>query len=102
MESQKDSFYLFFYESLKSVFRRVPVCHGSGDMMGHYTFGARTGGSVVIYGFLYLIISLFFSRGFDNIVQIFPLPALGVILIYEGFALTSHDSRIFVPILRCC
>ncbi len=70
--------------------------------MGHYTFGARTGGSVVIYGFLYLIISLFFSRGFDNIVQIFPLPALGVILIYEGFALTSHDSRIFVPILRCC
>jgi xanthine/uracil permease len=28
----------------------IPVCHGSGGMAGHYLFGARTGGSVVIYG----------------------------------------------------
>jgi hypothetical protein len=28
----------------------IPTCHGSGGMAGHYTFGARTAGSIVIYG----------------------------------------------------
>ncbi|MCL6624416.1 MAG: putative sulfate/molybdate transporter, partial [Fimbriimonadales bacterium] len=34
----------------------IPVCHGSGGMAGHYTFGARTGGSVVIYGSVFLLL----------------------------------------------
>jgi hypothetical protein len=65
----------------------VPVCHGSGGMAGHYTFGARTGGSVVIYGSLYLVIGVFFARGFASLVHVFPLPVLGVILLFEGAAL---------------
>jgi hypothetical protein len=65
----------------------VPTCHGSGGMAGHYTFGARTGGSVVIYGTFYLIFGLFFSKGFAQLVQAFPLPILGVILLFEGLAL---------------
>jgi len=83
----------------------IPVCHGSGGMVGHYTFGARTGGSVVIYGFLYLIIGLFFSQGFDKAIQIFPLPVLGTILIFEGFALaklikkTYAKQDLFIAIL---
>jgi hypothetical protein len=65
----------------------VPTCHGSGGMAGHYTFGARTGGSVVIYGTVYLVFGLFFSKGFAQLVQVFPLPMLGVILLFEGLAL---------------
>jgi hypothetical protein len=65
----------------------VPTCHGSGGMAGHYTFGARTGGSVVIYGTFYLLFGLFFSRGFGQLVQVFPLPILGVILVFEALAL---------------
>jgi Molybdate transporter of MFS superfamily len=65
----------------------VPTCHGSGGMAGHYTFGARTGGSVVIYGSFYLLFGLFFSKGFAQLVQVFPLPMLGVILLFEGLAL---------------
>jgi MFS superfamily sulfate permease-like transporter len=30
----------------------IPTCHGCGGLAGHYAFGARTGGSVVIYGTL--------------------------------------------------
>lgn len=65
----------------------IPTCHGSGGMAGHYIFGARTGGSVFIYGTLYLILGLFFSGSFEQIVKIFPLPVLGVILLFEGLTL---------------
>jgi hypothetical protein len=65
----------------------VPTCHGSGGLSGHYAFGARTGGSVIIYGTLCLGLGLFFSRGFAQLVQAFPLPILGVVLLFEALAL---------------
>jgi uncharacterized membrane protein (UPF0136 family) len=65
----------------------VPTCHGSGGIAGHYTFGGRTGGSVVIYGALYLTLGLFFGGGFSTAVQLFPKPVLGVILLFEALAL---------------
>ncbi|GAC1384575.1 MAG: putative sulfate/molybdate transporter [Hymenobacter sp.] len=66
-----------------------PVCHGSGGMVGHYAFGARTGGSVIIYGALFLTLGLFFSQGFQQVVQIFPLPILGVLLLFEALTLAT-------------
>ncbi|MGK2856080.1 MAG: putative sulfate/molybdate transporter [Thermoanaerobaculia bacterium] len=68
-------------------FGGVPTCHGSGGMAGHFTFGGRTGGSVVIYGSLFLVTGLFFGAGFDQIVSAFPLPILGVLLLFEALAL---------------
>lgn len=65
----------------------IPTCHGSGGMAGHYAFGARTGGSVIIEGALYVFLGLFFGKGFDAVVGVFPLPILGVILLFEGLAL---------------
>lgn len=74
----------------------IPTCHGSGGMAGHYTFGGRTGGSVIIYGSLYLLLGFFFSSGFGSIVQIFPLPVLGVILVFESLTLMLLVSDISV------
>lgn len=65
----------------------IPTCHGSGGLAGHHAFGARTGGSPVIYGGLYLVLGLFFSRGFDQAIHLFPEPVLGVILLFEALAL---------------
>jgi len=65
----------------------VPTCHGSGGLVGHYTFGARTGGSLVIYGSIFLVIGLFFAAGFQQVVEVFPLPVLGVLLLFEALAL---------------
>jgi len=65
----------------------IPTCHGSGGMAGHYAFGGRTGGSVVIYGSLYLILGLFLSGSFGQAILLFPLPVLGVILLFEAVAL---------------
>ncbi|MCW5982326.1 MAG: putative sulfate/molybdate transporter [Bryobacteraceae bacterium] len=67
----------------------VPTCHGSGGMAGHYAFGGRTGGSVIIYGALYLTLGLFFGPGFQTVIQVFPLPVLGVLLLFEAITLLA-------------
>ena len=65
----------------------VPVCHGSGGMAGHYTFGARTGGSVIIAGTGLLLIGVLFGGSFGEIAMLFPKPMLGVLLLFEGAAM---------------
>jgi Molybdate transporter of MFS superfamily len=72
---------------INPFFSGVPTCHGSGGMVGHYAFGGRTGGSVIIYGLLFLTLGLFFGAGFDQVVGVFPLPILGVLLLFEGLSL---------------
>jgi len=67
----------------------IPVCHGSGGMAGHYAFGARTGGSVVIYGSCFALAGLFLSGGFVRFSHLFPLPVLGVLLVFEGWTLLT-------------
>lgn len=68
-------------------FGGVPTCHGSGGMAGHFAFGGRTGGSVIIYGLIFLMLGLFFGMGFDHIAKAFPLPMLGILLLFEALAL---------------
>lgn len=83
-------------------FSGVPCCHGSGGMVGHYAFGGRTGGSVVIYGVIYMLLGVFFGSNLETIIKVFPLPILGVILLFEGISLillikdVSEDKKGFV------
>ena len=86
---KKISFTYALMNLVNPFFGGFPVCHGSGGMVGHYAFGARTGGSVVIYGSIFLVMGLFFSQGFTGVVQIFPLPVLGVLLLFEALALAT-------------
>lgn len=72
---------------INPFFGGVPTCHGSGGMAGHYAFGGRTGGSIVIYGSIYLTLGLFLSHGFQAAIELFPKPVLGVILAFEGLVL---------------
>lgn len=65
----------------------IPTCHGSGGMAGHYAFGGRTGGSVLIYGALYLATGLFFAGAFTEVIRVFPTPILGVLLLGEALAM---------------
>src|SRR5260370_29217704 len=81
----------------------IPTCHGSGGMAGHYAFGGRTGGSVVIYGLIFVALGLLFGSGFDHIARAFPLPILGVLLLFEALSLIcllrdTADSRLDFPI----
>lgn len=80
-------------------FSGIPLCHGCGGLAGHYAFGARTGGSVVIYGSLFLALGLFFGGVADHAIRIFPQPVLGVVLLFEALTLmlfirdTAPDRR---------
>lgn len=65
----------------------VPACHGCGGLAGHHAFGARTGGSVVIYGSFFLIVGLCFSGPLQELLKVFPLPILGAVLLLEALAL---------------
>lgn len=88
----------------------VPTCHGSGGVAGHYAFGGRTGGSVVIYGSVFLLLGLFFGGAFTEIVKVFPLPLLGVLLLFEAIYLivligdvagTATDLRLAALVGAC-
>lgn len=68
-------------------FGGFPTCHGSGGMAGHFAFGGRTGGSVVVYGSMFILLGLFFGLGFEHLAGAFPLPMLGVILLFEALTL---------------
>ena len=72
---------------LTSLFGGVPVCHGASGMAGHYAFGARTGGSVLLYGAGLLVAGLCFGPVFNSMVGAFPLPVLGVMLLFESITL---------------
>ena len=84
---RKISFTYSLMNLINPFFGGVPTCHGSGGMAGHYAFGARTGGSIIIYGSIYLTLGLFLSRGFQTAIELFPRPVLGVILAFEGLVL---------------
>jgi hypothetical protein len=65
----------------------IPTCHGSGGMAGHYAFGGRTGGSVVLYGLFWVVAGVCFGPAFQALTKVFPLPVLGVLLLFEAVAL---------------
>jgi MFS superfamily sulfate permease-like transporter len=71
----------------------IPVCHGSGGLAGHYAFGGRTGGTLLLYGSIYLLVGIFLAGDYASVRALFPLPVLGVILSVEGFSLAKFIKK---------
>jgi MFS superfamily sulfate permease-like transporter len=71
----------------------IPMCHGAGGMAGHVTFGARTGGALVMLGGFLLFLALFMSSSIGILFRMVPPEVLGVILFLAGaqLALGSCD-----------
>lgn len=65
----------------------IPVCHGSGGMVGHYAFGGRSGGSVVLYGLVFIAGGLMLSADPVAFARLVPGPVLGVLLLVEAVGL---------------
>lgn len=73
--------------AIAPLFGGIPVCHGSGGVAGHYAFGGRTGGSVIIYGGMFLVCGALFGESFFQLIRLFPRPLLAVLLVFEGLTL---------------
>ena len=66
----------------------MPVCHGAGGLAAHYRFGARTGGSNVMIGLVFLVFAMVFGKIGVNILSAIPNSVLGVLLLFAGLELT--------------
>ncbi len=83
----------------------MPVCHGAGGLAAHYRFGARTGGSNLMIGLLFLIIALAFGRIGISCLSAIPNAVLGILLLFAGLelALMIRDvierKELFVSLL---
>lgn len=76
---------------LAGFFGGFPACHGSGGLSGQYRFGARTGGSNLILGTVYLAIALI--AGSTDFLAFYPLAALGALLVFISLELGSAGMK---------
>ncbi len=71
----------------------MPLCHGAGGLAAHYRFGARTAGSNLMVGAIFLFMALFLGVHLMSILHLMPMAILGVLLFFAGgqLALTLND-----------
>lgn len=83
----------------------MPMCHGAGGLASRYRFGARTAGSNLIIGAVFMVLALFLGAHSLAAIYTLPMAALGVLLVFAGaqLSLTLLDMQtrkeLFVPIL---
>ncbi len=83
----------------------MPMCHGAGGLAAHYRFGARTGGSNIMIGIIFLVLGVLFGKISVSILSSIPGSILGILLIFAGIELgllirdLSEKNDLFVAIL---
>lgn len=73
----------------------IPLCHGAGGLAAHYRFGARTAGSNLMIGLVFVGLAIFLGIHSLAIVYLIPFSVLGILLIFAGsqLALTVIDMK---------
>ncbi len=81
----------------------MPLCHGAGGLAAHYRFGARTAGSNLMIGALFILLGLLFGRHALAFLHLLPMAVLGVLLIFAGaqLAMTIMDLQTRKEIFVC-
>jgi SulP family sulfate permease len=72
---------------LIGFFGGIPLCHGAGGLAAHYRFGARTGGSNIMIGLIFIIIALLFGQIAISLLSLIPNAILGTLLLFAGVEL---------------
>ncbi len=73
----------------------MPLCHGAGGLAAHYRFGARTAGSNIIIGSIFVLLAVLFGSHLLSILYLIPMSVLGVLLLFAGsqLSLTIIDIK---------
>jgi MFS superfamily sulfate permease-like transporter len=66
----------------------IPMCHGAGGLAAQYSFGARTGASVVMLGVLKILVGLLFGTSIVWLLQVYPTSIFAPMLLYAGYQLS--------------
>ncbi len=78
---------------VSSTIGGMPLCHGAGGLAAHYRFGARTAGSNLMIGVIFVILAVVFGNESLAVIYLLPLSVLGILLLFAGsqLALTIMD-----------
>jgi len=73
----------------------MPLCHGAGGLAAHYRFGARTAGSNLMIGTIFVALAVLFGIHALAIVYLIPMSILGILLLFAGsqLALAMIDLK---------
>ncbi|MCP3940182.1 MAG: sulfate permease [Desulfobacteraceae bacterium] len=73
----------------------MPLCHGAGGLAAHYRFGARTAGSNLMIGTIFIALAIFLGSYSLVVLNLIPFSVLGILLIFAGsqLALTIIDMK---------
>ncbi|MBC2735562.1 MAG: sulfate permease [Desulfobacteraceae bacterium] len=76
-----------------AVLGGMPLCHGAGGLAAHYRFGARTAGSNLFIGAVFILLGLLLGFHALAVIYLLPMAILGVMLLFAGsqLALTVID-----------
>jgi hypothetical protein len=85
---------LSLFNMFSISFSGIPCCHGAGGIAGHYIFGGRTGGCLVIYGIILITCSYLLKTQFILFLGFFPISLLGFLLSIEGLYLMYNIRKI--------
>ena len=83
----------------------MPLCHGAGGLAAHYRFGARTAGSNVIIGSIFILLAVLLGVHALPLVNLLPMSVLGVLLLFAGAQLSMtvgdlwEQKDLFVTLL---
>ena len=80
---------------LSALFGGMPLCHGAGGLAAHYRFGARSAGSNLMIGAVFIFFTLVLGNRILILFNLIPMAILGVLLLFAGsqLALTILDIR---------
>jgi sulfate permease, SulP family len=67
-----------------ATFGGMPLCHGAGGLAAHYRFGARTAGSNIMIGGVFIALAIFFGSRSLAFINLLPLAVLGILLLFAG------------------
>ena len=81
----------------------MPLCHGAGGLAAHYRFGARTAGSNLTIGGVFVLIALLLGPHALAVIYLMPLSILGILLLFAGvqLALTIRDMTARKDLFVC-
>ncbi len=68
----------------------MPLCHGAGGLAAHYRFGARTAGSNLMIGLIFIALAIFLGEHALSAVNLLPMSILGVLLLFAGSQLSLN------------
>ncbi len=75
----------------------MPLCHGSGGLAAHYRFGARTAGSNLMIGGVFVVGALVFGDAAMALLALMPLAVLGALLCFAGIELALMVRTVREP-----